>query len=68
MRKFVGTAGFLIMVSGVAGLIYHFTDGWFKFFNFVRFIDFLKGYEVIANIVLIVIGFVIAASSDKIRS
>lgn len=64
MRKFLGVAGFLVMVSGAAGLIYHFT-GWFRFFNFVRFIDFLQGYEIVANIVLIAVGFVIATLSEK---
>lgn len=67
MRKFLGMAGFLIMVSGAAGLIHHFF-GWFKFFNFVRFIDFLKGYEIVANIALIAVGFAIATLSERSRA
>jgi hypothetical protein len=67
VRKLLGFVGFLLMLEGVAGLVFHFV-GWFRLWTFVHYIDFLKGYEIVANIALIVIGFVIAVASDKIKT
>nr|WP_062334524.1 hypothetical protein [Herbidospora sakaeratensis] len=55
MRKLVEILGFLFLIQGVGGLVYEWI-GWFRLWVVVRFLDFLQGYEIAANIGLIVIG------------
>jgi hypothetical protein len=69
MKKFVELIGTLVVINGIAGIIHEFT-GWFDLWVIVRYLKFLDGYEIFANIVLIVLGVVIvtAANLGKNRS
>ncbi|GAB1821726.1 hypothetical protein [Herbidospora sp. RD11066] len=60
MRKFVEFLGFLFLIQGVGGLVYEWI-GWFRLWVVVRYLDFLQGYEIVANIGLIVLGVVALA-------
>ncbi|TKK87218.1 hypothetical protein FDA94_19085 [Herbidospora galbida] len=55
MRKLVELLGFLFLIQGAAGLIYEWI-GWFRLWVVVRYLEFLQGYEIVANIGLIVLG------------
>ncbi|MFJ8078197.1 hypothetical protein ACIQ7Q_30765 [Streptomyces sp. NPDC096176] len=65
MKKFLETAGFLLFLWGVAGVIHELT-GWFKLRGVVRRLDFLDGYELYASIVLGVLGVVIMVAADRL--
>lgn len=66
MRKIFEAVGFVLMVWGVAGLVHEFT-GWFRIWVVVRYLDFLDGYEIFANIVLAVLGLALLVASDSGR-
>lgn len=66
MKKFGEVLGFLIALNGVAGLIHEWL-GWFRPWVLVRYLDFLDGYEIVANIALIVIGVIVMVAADRIR-
>jgi hypothetical protein len=55
MRRTVATAGAILLVQGVAGLLHHVL-GWFGSWAVVRHLGFLEGYEIFANLVLVVLG------------
>ncbi|WP_030454516.1 hypothetical protein [Herbidospora cretacea] len=58
MRKLVELLGLLFLVQGAGGLVYEWI-GWFRLWVVVRHLDFLQGYEIVANIVLIVAGLLV---------
>lgn len=55
--------GTLIVVDGIAGILHEFT-GWFSLWVIVRYLEFLNGYEIFANIVLIVVGVVVVTATN----
>jgi hypothetical protein len=66
MQRFGGALGFLIAINGVSGLIHEWL-GWFRIWAAVRYFDFLDGYEVVANIALILIGVVVMMAAHQVR-
>ena len=66
MKKFGEALGFLIALNGVAGLIHEWL-GWFRLWAVVRYLDFLDGYEIVANIALIVIGAIVMVAADQMK-
>lgn len=67
MRKIMEMTGFVMMVLGAAGVAHSFFE-WFKLMNLVHQIGFLAGYELFASIVLLVLGFLVAASGARFGS
>ena len=65
MKKFLEYAGLVLIVEGAAGLVYHFV-GWFRLWTVVHYLDFLSGFEIAANVVLIVLGIVVLVVSDRV--
>ncbi|GGV05310.1 hypothetical protein GCM10010275_51050 [Streptomyces litmocidini] len=59
----------MLLVSGVAGLIRELADGWFGFLGLARFLTenawFLRGRELFANIVVAVLGLVLAIAGSR---
>lgn len=55
MRRTVVAAGAILLVQGAAGLLHHVL-GWFGSWALVRHLGFLEGYEIFANLVLVVLG------------
>lgn len=67
MKKIVETAGFLVFVQGVGGLLYEWT-GWFRFWTLVRHIGFLSDRMLFVNIVLVVAGAAVMIAADSIKT
>ena len=63
MKKFVELIGTLVVINGIAGIVHEFT-GWFDLWVIVRYLKFLDGYEIFANIVLIVLGVAIVTAAN----
>ncbi|WP_158890418.1 hypothetical protein [Amycolatopsis anabasis] len=63
MKKALELIGTLLVIDGIAGIIHEFT-GWFKLWVIVRYLDFLDGYEIFANIVLAVLGVVVITAAN----
>ncbi|MFD3530326.1 hypothetical protein [Streptomyces sp. NPDC058664] len=70
MKGFLEGLGALLLVSGIAGVIRELTDGWFRFLGLTRFltenVGFLEGRELFANIVIAVLGLVVAIAGSRI--
>lgn len=66
MRKFLETAGFLVFVEGVAGLLYEWT-GWFRLWAVVARLDVLDGYGIYVSIVLVVTGGAVMVAADSVK-
>jgi len=58
MRKIALFIGAALLIQGAAGLVYE-ALGWFRFWVVVRHLDFLDGYEVVANVALVVVGLLL---------
>jgi hypothetical protein len=67
MKKFLEYVGFLLIIQGAAGLIYYFV-GWFRLWTIVHYIRFLAGYEIVANVSLMVLGVVVMLAADRIAA
>ncbi|SEC12120.1 hypothetical protein [Streptomyces sp. TLI_105] len=69
MKGFLEGFGALLLVSGIAGVIRELTDGWFRFLGLTRFLTenvwFLQGRELFANIVIAVLGLVLAIAGSR---
>ena len=57
--------GFLLVVQGAAGLVYHFV-GWFGLWTVVHRLGFLAGHDVLANVVLVAIGFTVMIAGNRL--
>ncbi|NEC64921.1 hypothetical protein [Streptomyces sp. SID9727] len=66
MKKFCETAGFLVFVQGVAGLLHVWFD-WFRFFSLVQRLPFAAEYPVFVSIVLVVAGVAVMVAADAIK-
>ncbi|MFC9242569.1 hypothetical protein ACFT7S_00555 [Streptomyces sp. NPDC057136] len=66
MKKIVESIGFIVFVQGAAGLLHEWT-GWFRLWAVVRRFDFLDGYGMFANIVLVVTGVAVMIAADAIK-
>ncbi|MFD7864149.1 hypothetical protein [Streptomyces sp. NPDC059783] len=66
MKRLCETAGFLIFVQGVAGLIHQWVD-WFRLFNVVARLPFLRDHGLFVSLVLLVTGVALMIASDAIK-
>lgn len=74
MRKIVQTAGFILVLMGISGAIDHLATqpimGLFlNAFNrlVVSQVDFFTGYEVLANLLLSVVGLVMIIAGNQLK-
>jgi hypothetical protein len=65
MGRLLIYAGFVFAVEGAGGLVYHFL-GWFRLWAVVHRLGFLGGHEVVANLMLIVIGALLMIGGDRL--
>ncbi|MFI1717477.1 hypothetical protein ACIGW4_23875 [Streptomyces sp. NPDC053513] len=69
MKKFLEGLGVLLFLAGVAGVIRELTGGWFHFMGLTRFLTenvwFLEDRELFANIVVAVLGLVLAIAGSR---
>ncbi|MFE7329039.1 hypothetical protein ACFU8W_29480 [Streptomyces sp. NPDC057565] len=66
MKKLCESVGFIVFIQGVAGLLHEWT-GWFRLWAVVRRLEFLSGYPVFVNIVLVVAGASVMVAADRLR-
>jgi len=67
MKEIASGLSLLLIIQGIGGIINRLTNAgpsWFL----VNYIESLQGYEIISNIVLIILGAIIGAGSLKIKS
>lgn len=66
MKKLLETAGFVLAVIGLGGIVHHFF-GWFRLWTVLHHIPFLHGTVLLwSNIVLVVIGALLMIASDSV--
>ncbi|EGK08674.1 hypothetical protein HMPREF9374_3254 [Desmospora sp. 8437] len=66
MKEIVSGASLLLFIQGIGGIINRLSNGgpsWFL----VNYIEALQGYEIIASIVLVILGAIIGVGSLKIK-
>ncbi|MCX4531635.1 hypothetical protein [Streptomyces sp. NBC_01669] len=66
MKKLCESVGFIVFIQGVAGLLHEWT-GWFRLWAVVRRMEFLSGYPVFVNIVLVVAGASVMVAADRLQ-
>ncbi|MFI9841227.1 hypothetical protein ACIHFD_29630 [Nonomuraea sp. NPDC051941] len=66
MRKLVEILGALLVIQGAAGLVHEWI-GWFRFWVLVPYLEFLKGYEIWANIGLLVLGLIVLTVAGAMK-
>ncbi|GAA3477566.1 hypothetical protein ACWD4L_37985 [Streptomyces sp. NPDC002596] len=66
MKKLCESVGFIVFIQGVAGLLHEWT-GWFRLWAVVRRLEFLSGYPVFVNIVLVVAGASVMVAADRLQ-
>ncbi|WP_432092912.1 hypothetical protein [Streptomyces sp. bgisy100] len=67
MKKVLEAVGFTLALWGVVGLVHAWT-GWFAPPGVVRALEFFDGYEVHAEVALIVLGGVVMVTADRIAA
>jgi hypothetical protein len=67
MKTLFGFLCFVLLTQGIGGLAYEFTDGRFHLWALTHKIDFLDGYQIYADIGLIVLGLALAAASGSVK-
>ena len=65
MKEIISGLGLLFVVQGVGGVINHLTNGGKSWF-LVNYIDAFEGFEIVMDIIFIVVGGVISLASWKI--
>lgn len=65
MKEFISGLSLLFLIQGIGGLINHLTNGGKSWF-LVNYIDALQGFEIVMDIVFIVLGGIIGLASWKI--
>ncbi|WP_340559077.1 hypothetical protein [Streptomyces sp. GSL17-111] len=66
MKKTLGLVAVVLVVGGASGLLHEWL-GWWRLFGFLRFLE-PDGYEVHADVVLIALGLVAGAASERLPS
>lgn len=64
MRGIFNLLGILLIVQGGGGVLNQLLDGsrsWFL----VNYLDFVRGYEIFANIVIGVLGIAVVAATES---
>ncbi|CAI9392276.1 hypothetical protein V7200_17785 [Cytobacillus firmus] len=64
MKEIISGLSLLFLIQGVGGLINHLTNGGKSWF-LVNYVDAFQGFEIILNIVFIIVGGVIGLASRK---
>lgn len=64
MKEIISALSLLFLIQGVGGLINHLTNGGKSWF-LVNYVDAFQGFEIILNIVFIIVGGVIGLASRK---
>lgn len=67
MKEIISGLSLLFIIQGVGGLINHLTNGGKSWF-LVNYIDAFQGFEIVLDIVFIVVGGIIALATRKITS
>ncbi|MEV4168927.1 hypothetical protein [Nonomuraea sp. NPDC049709] len=70
MQAVLTVFGWLLLLQGVGGLV-NTLFGWWRWAHdllVVNLLPFLKGYEVFAAIVIGVLGFVLLAVAESVKS
>ena len=67
MQETLQSAGFLLAIAGVAGLVHHFVNG-FRLFAFVARIPFLARYDLYVSAALLVLGVALLIAGDRTKS
>lgn len=74
MRKLIQLAGLLLVLSGISGAIDHLAVqpifGFLNLFNrlVIPRVDFLRGYEIYANLSLAVLGAVVIFAAERVAN
>ncbi|MEU2871113.1 hypothetical protein ABZ769_18175 [Streptomyces olivoreticuli] len=66
MKKLLEGIGVILLMGGISTVVHEFT-GFFRLWGVVRYIGFLKGYEIYAGIVLAVLGMALLIASDTVK-
>lgn len=66
MKEIMNGMSLLLLIQGIGGIINRLTGGGPSWF-IVNYIDALQGYEIIANIGLVLLGAVIGLGSLKLK-
>lgn len=64
MKEIISGLSLLLLIQGVGGLINHLTNGGKSWF-LVNYIEAFQGWEIVIDILLIVIGGIIGLFSIK---
>lgn len=67
MKEVISGISLLFLIQGVGGLINHLTNGGKSWF-LVNYIEMFQGWEIVMDILLILIGGIIGLFSMKISS
>ncbi|GGB54924.1 hypothetical protein F3157_21455 [Virgibacillus dakarensis] len=65
MKEIISGLSLLFFIQGVGGLINHLTNGGKSWF-LVNYIEAFQGFEIVMDIVFIIVGGIIALISWKI--
>lgn len=66
MKKPLETAGFVLAVIGLGGIVHYFF-GWFRLWTVLHHLPFLHGTVLLwSNIALVVLGAVLMIASDPV--
>lgn len=66
MKEIVSGISFLLLIQGIGGIINRLAGAgpsWFL----VNYIDALQGYEMLANLVVVILGVVVGSASLKME-
>ncbi|MEV6669214.1 hypothetical protein [Streptomyces sp. NPDC051162] len=66
MKKLLEGVGATLLIAGISTVVHEWT-GWFRIWGVVRYIGFLKGYEIYAGILLAVLGVAVLIASDSVK-
>ena len=66
MQKTLQSAGFLLAIAGVAGLVHHFVHA-FRLFALVARIPFLARYDLYVSAALLILGLALLIAGDRAR-
>lgn len=65
MKEILNGLSLLFLIQGIGGLINHFTDGGKSWF-LVNYISAFQGWEILVDILLIVVGGMIGLLAMKV--
>ncbi|WP_270577966.1 hypothetical protein NST61_19095 [Caldifermentibacillus hisashii] len=66
MKEITSGLSLLLLIQGIGGIINRLTNGGQSWF-IVNYVEALQGYEMIASIVLVILGAIIGVGSLQIK-